>query len=53
MYELILASKSPIRKKMLERENIPFEVIVSDADETPDLSKSFGEQLKEISMRKA
>lgn len=53
MYELILASKSPIRKKMLERANIPFEVIVSDADETPDLSKSFGEQLKEISMRKA
>lgn len=50
---LILASKSAIRKKMLERAGIPFEIIVSDADETPDLSKSFGEQLKEISMKKA
>lgn len=52
MYELILASKSPIRKKMLERANIPFEVIVSDADETPDLSKSFGEQLNDYVMNK-
>lgn len=50
---IILASKSEIRKTMLEEANIPFEVIVSDADETPDLSKSFAEQLKEISMRKA
>lgn len=50
---LILASKSAIRKKMLERSGIPFEIIVSNADETPDLSKSFGEQLKEISMKKA
>ena len=50
---LILASKSEIRKKMLERSGIPFEIIVSNADETPDLSKSFGEQLKEISMKKA
>lgn len=51
--KLILASKSPVRKKMLEKENIPFEIIVSDADETPDLSKTFEEQLKDISMRKA
>lgn len=51
--KLILASKSLVRKKMLEKENIPFEIIVSDADETPDLSKTFEEQLKDISMRKA
>ena len=50
---IILASKSEIRKQMLEEAGIPFEVIVSDADETPDLSKSFGEQLQDISMRKA
>ena len=50
---IILASKSEIRKQMLEEADIPFEVIVSDADETPDLSKSFGEQLQDISMRKA
>lgn len=50
---IILASKSEIRKQMLEEADIPFEVIVSDADETPDLSKSFREQLQDISMRKA
>ena len=50
---IILASKSEIRKQMLEEAGIPFEVIVSDADETPDLSKSFGEQLQDIAMRKA
>ena len=53
MVDLILASKSVIRKNMLKEKNIPFEVFVSNADETPDLSKSFEEQLKEISMRKA
>ena len=34
-------------------ESIPFEIIVSDADETPDESKTFRDQLAEISMRKA
>lgn len=53
MVKIILASKSEIRKRMLQKLNIDFEVIVSDADETPDLTKSFEEQLKEISMRKA
>lgn len=53
MVEVILASQSAIRKKMMEESKIPFEVIVSDADETPDYSKSFQDQLKEISMRKA
>lgn len=53
MPKIILASKSAIRKKMLEEENIQFEVIVSNADETPDMSKSYEDQLKDISMRKA
>lgn len=53
MIKIILASKSSIRKQMLEEAKIPFEVFVSNADETPDLSKSFQEQLKEISLRKA
>jgi len=53
MINLILASKSSIRKKMLEETHIPFEVIISNSDETPDLSKSFEDQLKEISLRKA
>lgn len=53
MINLILASKSSIRKKMLEEAGLSFEVFVSNPDETPDLSKSFEEQLKEISLRKA
>ena len=50
---IILASKSVVRKQQLIDENIPFEIIVSNADETPDNSKSFKNQLAEISMRKA
>lgn len=53
MPKVILASKAFFRKKMLEENNIPFEIIVSDADETSDSSKPFDEQLKDISMRKA
>ena len=50
---IILASKSVFRKQQLIDSSIPFEVIVSDADETPDNNKSFKNQLAEISMRKA
>lgn len=50
---VILASKSAVRKQQLVDNSIPFEVIVSNADETPDKSKSFKDQLAEISMRKA
>lgn len=50
---VILASKSAVRKQQLIDNSIPFEVIVSNADETPDNSKSFKNQLAEISMRKA
>ncbi|MBP3707398.1 MAG: Maf family protein [Clostridia bacterium] len=50
---VILASKSTVRKQQLIDESIPFEVIVSNADETPDKSESFENQLAEISMRKA
>ena len=41
---IILASKSIIRKQQLIDEGIPFEIIVSNADETPDNSKSFKNQ---------
>lgn len=50
---VILASKSAIRKQQLIDESIPFEVIISNADETPDKTKSFKDQLAEISLRKA
>lgn len=53
MPKVILASKSLFRKTMLEENNVPFEIVVSNADETSDSSKPFDEQLKEISMRKA
>lgn len=50
---IILASKSAIRKKMLVDSNLPFVVRVSNADETPDSSKCYEDQLAEISLRKA
>lgn len=50
---IILASSSAIRKQQMINANIPFEVIVSNADETPNVSKSFRAQLAEIAMRKA
>lgn len=50
---VILASKSAVRKQQLIDASIPFEIMVSDADETPDESKTFKNQLAEISMRKA
>lgn len=50
---VILASQSQVRKEMMIDEGIPFEVIVSDADETPDARKSFRAQLAEIAMRNA
>lgn len=50
---VILASSSDIRKQLMIDADIPFEVIVSDADETPDKSKSFRAQVSEIAMRKA
>lgn len=50
---VILASSSAIRKQQMIDADIPFEVIISDADETPNESKSFRAQLAEIAMRKA
>jgi predicted house-cleaning NTP pyrophosphatase (Maf/HAM1 superfamily) len=50
---VILASKSIMRKQQMIDADISFEVIASDADETPDTSKNFKDQLAEISMRKA
>lgn len=50
---VILASSSEIRKRQMLDSDILFEVIVSDADETPNENKSFRAQLSEIAMRKA
>lgn len=53
MPKVILASSSLERKHLLEEAGIPFEVIVSNADETPVAALSFENQVKDISMRKA
>ena len=50
---VILASGSPSRKRQLELAGIPFEVLTSHADETPDQSKSLKDQLAEIALLKA
>ncbi len=50
---VILASGSMVRKQQMEDAGIPYEVIVSNADETPDENKTYNNQLAEIAMRKA
>ena len=50
---VILASGSKYRKATLENIGVPFEVIASNADETPDQSRALKDQLADIAMRKA
>ncbi len=50
---VILGSSSAIRKQQMIDADIPFEVIVSDADESTDDTKSFRAQLADIAMQKA
>lgn len=51
--KLILASNSPRRKELLSKFNYPFEIHVSNVDETMDKDKDFIENTKEVSKRKA
>lgn len=50
---IILASKSAVRRQQMLDAGLSFEVIASNANETPDRSKSLKDQLADISMRKA
>jgi len=50
--KIILASKSPRRKEILENLNIDFEIITADTDETSDLS-SPEKLVEELAFRKA
>ncbi len=52
MEKIILASASPRRKELLEQAGIPFEVIVSDADEVIT-KKEPGKVVEELSLCKA
>ncbi len=51
--DIILASESPYRRKLIEEFQIPFEMMECGADTTPDLKKNLLEQLRDIALRKA
>ncbi|WP_062355459.1 Maf family protein [Bacillus kwashiorkori] len=53
MARLILASSSPRRKELLERLNIPFEIIVSDTEERIDASLSPEQIVMNLAKQKA
>lgn len=50
---IILASKSPRRKELMDLLNINYEIIVSDADETLEDGLSMEEQSKRLAFAKA
>lgn len=51
--KIILASKSPRRKELMDLLNVNYEVIVSDADETLEDGLSMEEQSKKLALTKA
>ena len=53
MSKIILASTSPRRKELLEREGIDFKVDASFIDETLDDSLPIEKRLCDLAMRKA
>ena len=53
MIRIILASKSPRRKELLEMLKIPFEIIVSDIDETIDYDNDLIKEIEKLSLQKA
>lgn len=52
METIILASKSPRRKEILQHAGIPFEVVSADADETPVKSVTAAELTMGLAQRK-
>lgn len=53
MTRVILASKSPRRKQLMEELNIPFEIIVADIDESIDETNTLTSEIENLSYRKA
>ncbi|MBQ6334218.1 MAG: septum formation protein Maf [Erysipelotrichaceae bacterium] len=53
MPRVILASKSPRRKELLELLKIPFEIIVSDIDEHIDYDNDLVKEIEKLSYQKA
>ena len=53
LVKVILASKSPRRKELLEMLKIDFDIIVSDADEQIDHNNDLVKEIEKLSYRKA
>ena len=53
MARIILASKSPRRKELMELLKIPFEVIVSDIDEEINYQNDLVKEIEKLSFQKA
>lgn len=53
MKNIILASKSPRRKQLLQMLEIPFEIIVADIDEIIDSNNDLRSEIEKISYKKA
>ena len=53
MTRVILASKSPRRKQLMELLKIPFEIIVSDIEENIDYSNDLVKEIEKLSYQKA
>lgn len=53
MTRIILASKSPRRKQLMEELKLPFEIVVADIDETIDESNPLTKEIENLSYRKA
>lgn len=53
MYRLILASKSPRRRELIDLLKIPYEVIVSEVDESIDLKGNLRKEIEKLASRKA
>ena len=53
MQRLVLASKSPRRKELLDLLQIPFEIIVSEIDETINLKGDLKKEIENLAYRKA
>ena len=52
-FKIILASKSKIRRQMMDEAGYDYSVVVSDADETPNEDYCIMEQIVDIASRKA
>ena len=53
MTRIVLASKSPRRKELLEMLKIPFEIIVSDIEEHIDPDNDLSKEIEKLSYQKA